>query len=165
MLTWPSVHEIVAHHVHPGKLREYREAVCVRSAPRLLTDGSSAEFCTWLHDGPVDCRLIGSWECIVGELDTFSPCCRPCAVLTARSVHIWEYDGYSGFDQANPQIRQSEQWAKYESTVLPLVASRSSRICQEFAFWPTAPPSVSSGSPIFEMRTYNLVRRSAALHS
>ena len=26
-LTAPAVHEIVAHHVHPGKLREYREAV------------------------------------------------------------------------------------------------------------------------------------------
>lgn len=73
-------------------------------------------------------------------------------------VHIWEYDGYSGFDRAHPAIRESAEWAKYESTVLPLVASRSSRICQEFAFWPTAEPSVSEGQPIFEMRTYNLVR-------
>lgn len=39
-------------------------------------------------------RLVGSWETTVGELDSF--------------FHIWEYEGYGGYDKAQPTIRESK---------------------------------------------------------
>lgn len=45
-------------------------------------------------------------------------------------------------------------YPRFESEILPMVNQRSSRICQEFSFWPTAPARDLGG--IYEMRTYDL---------
>lgn len=36
-------------------------------------------------------RLVGSWEVVTGELDTF--------------YHIWEFRGYEGYDSAVSRLR------------------------------------------------------------
>lgn len=40
------------------------------------------------------------------------------------------------------------------SALLPLLESRNTQLCQEFAFWASSPPSTKGG--IFELRTYQL---------
>lgn len=48
-----------------------------------------------IHESPdFDARLIGSWEIVVGEVDTF--------------VHVFGYEGISGFEKTKYQIRASE---------------------------------------------------------
>ena len=76
--------------------------------------------------------------------------------LLTHAVHIWEYEGYKGYDDAQPRIRDMKLYPRFESEILPMVNQRSSRICQEFSFWPTAPARDLGG--IYEMRTYDLVR-------
>jgi len=122
------IHELLEHKVHPSKVHEYKQRIGDYYA--RIGDKFSD-----------DVRLTGSWECIIGEMDTF--------------FHIWEYEGYEGFDRAAPKIRSSETFQTYEETILPLIQSRSSRICQEFAFKPTAPPKELGG--IYELRTYDLI--------
>lgn len=46
------------------------------------------------------------------------------------------------------------QHAKSYKALLPYVASRSTQLAQEFAFFPTAPPHAQGG--IFELRSYQL---------
>jgi len=121
------IHEISEHKVHPGRLAEYRQSI--------------GEYYSKIGETlPEYLRLTGSWECVVGDMDTF--------------FHIWEYEGYEGFDHAEPHIRQSEIFKQYEKQILPMLQYRKSRICQEFAFKPTAPPKELGG--IYEMRTYDL---------
>lgn len=93
------------------------------------------------QDAPV--RLIGSWEVVVGELETF--------------YHIWEYDGYEGYDRCSAALAKSEQFASLNKQLRSTLGSRSSWLTQEFAFWKTSPPRESGvKDPIYELRTYHL---------
>lgn len=48
-----------------------------------------------IHESPdFDARLIGSWEIVVGEVDTF--------------VHIFGYEGIAGFEKTKYEIRASK---------------------------------------------------------
>lgn len=48
-----------------------------------------------IHESPdFDARLIGSWEIVVGDVDTF--------------VHVFGYDGISGFEKTKYEIRASK---------------------------------------------------------
>ena len=58
------IHELYKHRVKPDRVDEYKSLV--------------AQFYDSLAKNPdVDIKLTGSWEVIVGELDTF--CAYPCA--------------------------------------------------------------------------------------
>lgn len=46
------------------------------------------------------------------------------------------------------------QHTKSYKALLPYVASRSTQLAQEFAFFPTAPPHAQGG--VFELRSYQL---------
>jgi hypothetical protein len=121
------VHGFEIHRVRPDKAEEYKKA-------------ADAFYTNVKNDSEMGVKLTGSWEVLVGEMDTF--------------VHILEYENYSGYDKTSRLLRDSKQhWAEYRA-MLPHITSRSSQLNQEFAFLPTAPPRKHGG--IFEMRTYQL---------
>lgn len=95
-----------------------------------------------IADSPeFDCRLTGSWEVTVGEVDTF--------------VHIWEYEGMPGYERTKHAVRESKGHLQFfNHEILPLIQKRTSQLNQEFAFWKCAQPSAQGG--IFELRTYGL---------
>ena len=97
------------------------------------------------------------------------------------AVHIWEYQGLPGFETTKKAVKESK--ASYVSSlshsprrleltalpsrrpsqghlqffnheILPLIQTRSNQLCQEFAFWQTAPPQQLGG--VYELRTYTL---------
>lgn len=96
--------------------------------------------------------------------------------LTTVADHIWEYDGYGGYDACDAALSQSQVSARLPgasalfSPLLPrqeyksltekvrtTLSSRSNWLTQEFAFWETAPPHTSaSPNPLYELRTYHL---------
>ncbi|KZO96386.1 NIPSNAP-domain-containing protein [Calocera viscosa TUFC12733] len=121
------VHELLTHRVKPEAVDEYRKQI----ETYLTGIIANAEF---------HVKLSGSWEKIVGEQDTF--------------VHILEYENYAGHDQSTKLIRGSPLHKHFKAHVLPLVQSRTSQICQEFAFLPTSPPTTKGG--IYELRSYQL---------
>ncbi|GAA6008448.1 hypothetical protein JCM10207_007114 [Rhodosporidiobolus poonsookiae] len=122
------IHEFQIHQVAPSHVEEYKELI----APYYSGIHSSPEF---------DAKLTGSWEIVVGDVDTF--------------VHVWEYAGIPGFERTKGAIRESRGHLKtFNQEILPLVRDRKSQLAQEFKFWETSPPSVKGG--IYELRTYQL---------
>lgn len=66
------IHELYKHKVKPGRVAEYRKLV--------------EEFYTSLANNPeYDMKLTGSWEVVVGELDTFCGAPRSMTSRVARS--------------------------------------------------------------------------------
>jgi hypothetical protein len=122
------VHEIQTHKVIPGKVEEYKALI----GDYYKSIADSPEFAL---------RLTGSWEIIVGELDTF--------------VHIWEYEQMGGFESSKYKVRHSEpHFETFNKKILPLIQSRTNQLVQEFSFWPSSPPKVLGG--VYEMRSYQL---------
>jgi len=120
------VHAFEVHKVHPSMTDKYKEA--------------SAKFYTSIaSDKDLNVKLTGSWETVVGELDTF--------------VHILEYENYAGYDRSSKLIMESEHDSRRRD-LLPMLATRSLQLNQEFAFLPSSPPRSKGG--IFELRTYQL---------
>lgn len=74
--------------------------------------------------------------------------------LLPRSDHIWEYDGYAGYDASDAALANSTLLNEFTAAIRPTLRHRSNWICQEFAFWPTAKAKNDGG--IYELRTYHL---------
>ncbi|KAI8335755.1 nipsnap family protein [Chlamydoabsidia padenii] len=121
------VHELSKHKVRPDKVDEYIQLV-TSHYPRIANEPLN------------DLHLCGSWEIIVGELDTF--------------VHIWEYKGYPGHQQTMERLNKDPAHAEFMKKLRPLLVSRENNMMLEFSFWKTSPPQVTNG--IYELRKYNL---------
>ncbi|KAI5474856.1 NIPSNAP family protein [Pseudohyphozyma bogoriensis] len=122
------VHEFQKHTVLPHHVPLYKSLI--------------AQYYQGIADSPeFDTRLFGSWEIVVGEVDTF--------------VHIWEYEGLPGFESVKNKVKNSQGHLEFfNHDILPLVQRRTSQLCQEFAFWQSAAPAVNGG--IYELRSYDL---------
>lgn len=90
--------------------------------------------------------------------------------------HILEYENYAGYDKTVAKIRNSDvsyirllfvdpiadddddgwdlQYIQAYNKMIPFLNARSSSLCQEFNFFPTAPPHTEGG--VFELRRYQL---------
>ncbi|GAA6000276.1 NIPSNAP family protein [Rhodotorula paludigena] len=122
------VHEFQKHKVLPQHVEQYKEKI--EGYYRGIHE--SSEF---------DARLTGSWEIVVGEVDSFS--------------HIWEYDGLAGFERTKTAIRESRGHLQFfNQEILPLLDQRTSQLCSEFKFFPVVDPQEKGG--IYELRTYDL---------
>ncbi|KAI9485910.1 MAG: hypothetical protein EXX96DRAFT_469964, partial [Benjaminiella poitrasii] len=121
------VHEMQIHRVKPEKVEEYIQLLSIHY-PRIANDPGNH-----IH-------LCGSWETIIGELDSF--------------VHIWEYKGYPGHQQTLERLAQDKTYEQFIKELRPLLISRENKIMLEFSFWKTSPPQVTNG--IYELRKYNL---------
>ncbi|KAK9253740.1 NIPSNAP-domain-containing protein [Lipomyces tetrasporus] len=122
------VHEIAFHEVKPECSPKYVNLIS-EIYPQIAADPLNK-----VH-------LVGSWRCVVGDLDTF--------------VTIWEYNGYSGFHETYYRIHSDHKFIDYLGKVRPLLRSRHTNLMQEFSFWGgTAAPRDLGG--IFELRTYDL---------
>jgi hypothetical protein len=120
------IHSFEVHRVKPDRLDEYKKA--------------AEEFFTGIaSDESLHVKLTGSWETVVGELDTF--------------VHILEYENYAGLDKSSALIRTSKHNEVFQR-ILPHIQTRSTQLCQEFAFLPSSPPREKGG--LFELRSYSL---------
>ncbi|KAH8099830.1 NIPSNAP-domain-containing protein [Cristinia sonorae] len=120
------VHGFEVHRVKPEAVEEYKKA-------------AEGYYATIKDDPELHVKLTGSWETVVGEQDTF--------------YHILEYENYDGYDKTVAKIRNSE-YIKAYNKMIPYLNSRSSSLCQEFNFFPTAPPHTEGG--VFELRRYQL---------
>ncbi|KAM0788594.1 hypothetical protein ACM66B_001716 [Microbotryomycetes sp. NB124-2] len=123
------VHEFQKHKILPQHVEEYKEKI--------------ASYYKGIHDSnEFDTQLTGSWEIVVGEVDTF--------------VHIWEYEGFPGFEQTKQAIKESRGHLEFfNHEILPLIQSRTAQLNQEFAFWQVAEPEQNKGG-VFELRSYTL---------
>ncbi|KAK9495950.1 NIPSNAP-domain-containing protein [Lipomyces doorenjongii] len=122
------VHEIAFHQVKPECSPKYVNLIS-EIYPQIAADPLNK-----VH-------LVGSWRCVVGDLDTF--------------VTIWEYNGYAGFHETYYRIHSDHKFIDYLGKVRPLLRSRHTNLMQEFSFWGgTAAPRDLGG--IFELRTYDL---------
>ncbi|KAM0746897.1 NIPSNAP-domain-containing protein [Meredithblackwellia eburnea MCA 4105] len=122
------IHEFQKHRVLPQHVEQYKALI----ADYYKGINDSSEF---------HAKLLGSWEIVVGEVDTF--------------VHIWEYEGLPGFEITKAAVKESKGHLEFfNHDILPLVQSRTSQLNQEFNFWQSAPPEVRGG--IYELRTYTL---------
>ncbi|KAG8836398.1 hypothetical protein FRC17_003308 [Serendipita sp. 399] len=121
------IHAFEGHRVKPSHTEEYKAA--------------AEKYYNGLIDDPeLHVKLTGSWETVIGpELDTF--------------VHILEFENYGGYDRSMELIRTSKH-AENFNAMRPFINSRWSQLCQEFAFFPSAPPHNEGG--IFELRSYTL---------
>ncbi|KIS65992.1 uncharacterized protein UMAG_06082 [Mycosarcoma maydis] len=120
------IHEIQRQSVSPAHASEYRTLI--------------AEYFPKLAEKGLPMRLTGSWEVIVGDLETF--------------YHIWEYDGYAGYDKAESALRSDRDFQELTKRLQPLLSNRSNWLTQEFSFWPSSPPRTTNG--LYELRTYHL---------
>ncbi|SPO31568.1 related to NIPSNAP protein [Ustilago trichophora] len=120
------IHEIQRQSVSPAHSDEYRSLIA-QYFPKLAEKG-------------LPMRLTGSWEVIVGDLETF--------------YHIWEYDGYAGYDKAESALRSDPDFQELTRRIRPLLSNRSNWLTQEFSFWPSSPPRTTNG--LYELRTYHL---------
>ncbi|CAO1629548.1 unnamed protein product [Sympodiomycopsis kandeliae] len=121
------IHEIQRHDVKSEFVDEYKQVVA-DYFPKIVADNN------------YNARLTGSWEVTVGEQETF--------------YHIWEYDGYAGYDKSIDVLGKATLIRDFNKAVRPLLRHRSNFLCQEFAFWPTASARELGG--IYELRTYHL---------
>ncbi|SCZ93629.1 BZ3500_MvSof-1268-A1-R1_Chr6-3g08782 [Microbotryum saponariae] len=133
-----SVHEFQKHKVLPQHVEQYKELI--------------AGYYKGIHESEdFHAKLTGSWEIVVGEVDTF--------------VHIFEYEGLTGFEKTKAQIKASHasllspislgHLEFFNHEILPLIQTRTSQLNQEFAFWQCAEPRTDLGG-IVELRTYSL---------
>jgi hypothetical protein len=121
----------------------------------LLISTSERYYSNARNDPQLGVKLTGSWQVVVGELDTY--------------VHILEYENYGGYDKTNGLVRELEvrysvssphtlimlqQHREAYAAMLPYVTSRSLQLNQEFAFSQLHLPMRQGG--IFELRTYQL---------
>ncbi|CAO3590424.1 unnamed protein product [Absidia cylindrospora] len=106
------VHELSKHKVRPDKVEEYIDLVTTHY-PRIANEPLN------------DLHLCGSWEIVVGELDTF--------------VHIWEYKGYPGHQHTMERLNQDPEHAEFMKKLRPLLVSRENNMMLEFSFWKTSP--------------------------
>ncbi|BGP54606.1 hypothetical protein JCM8202_004978 [Rhodotorula sphaerocarpa] len=122
------VYEFQRHKVLPQHAVQYQELI--------------EDYYKGIHESPdFDARLIGSWEIVVGDVDTF--------------VHVFGYDGISGFEKTKYEIRASKGHLQFfNKEILPLIQSRTSQINNEFRFWNCSPAEAKGG--IYELRTYDL---------
>ncbi|KAK4695692.1 hypothetical protein P7C70_g8505, partial [Phenoliferia sp. Uapishka_3] len=122
------VHEFQKHSVLPQHVEQYKKLI--------------ADYYAGINKSPdFDTRLVGSFEVIVGEVDTF--------------VHIWEYEGLPGYESVKGAVRESKGHLEFfNHDILPLVQSRTSQLNQEFAFWQSSAPEAKGG--IYELRSYTL---------
>ncbi|KAI7852434.1 NIPSNAP-domain-containing protein [Circinella umbellata] len=121
------VHELQKHKVKPEKVEEYINLV-TSYFPKMANDPRNE-----LH-------LCGSWETVIGELDTF--------------VHIWEYKGYPGHRNTLQRLAQDPEYNAFLKQLRPLLISRENNVMLEFSFWKTSPPMETDG--IYELRHYQL---------
>ncbi|KAF8602047.1 NIPSNAP-domain-containing protein [Ceratobasidium sp. AG-I] len=121
------IHGFETHRVKPDKVEEYKKA-------------AGEHYAALLANPDLHVKLTGSWEHVIGELDTF--------------VHILEYENYGGFDRTTVAARNSQKIRDTEAALRPYLVSRNHQLCQEFAFLPSSPPHEQGG--IFELRTYSL---------
>ncbi|GJJ13172.1 hypothetical protein Clacol_007423 [Clathrus columnatus] len=120
------VHSFEMHRVRPDAADSYKKA--------------AEKYYTGLIANPdLKVKLTGGWETLIGEQDTF--------------LHVLEYENYGGFDKVLGLVKGSEHEAAYKD-MLPYITHRTSQLNQEFAFFPSSPPSCKGG--IFELRTYQL---------
>ncbi|CAH7687233.1 hypothetical protein BY996DRAFT_6433920 [Phakopsora pachyrhizi] len=122
-----SINEIQKHQVHPQHVDEYKRLV-------------GAYFEKLNTQSDLKMNLKGSFEVIVGDLDSF--------------VHIWEFEGYEGYDYATGKMREQSEYGDFLKKLRPLIKSRNTQLCREFAFWPCSGPKVNGG--IYEIRSYQL---------
>ncbi|CAG8570593.1 10829_t:CDS:2 [Paraglomus occultum] len=121
------VHEMQKHRVKPEYVEDYIKLVSIHF-PRIAKNPENA-----VH-------LCGSWQADIGELDTF--------------VHMWEYQGYTRYEQTQQKLRNDPEYIKFVKELRPMLRSRDNQICLEFAFWVTSPPAEHGG--IYELRSYQL---------
>ncbi|CAI2161990.1 5060_t:CDS:10 [Funneliformis geosporum] len=121
------VHELQKHKIKPECVEDYIKLVS-EHYPRIANDPENS-----VH-------LCGSWQTEIGNLDTF--------------VHIWEYQGYIGYDETRNRLKKDHLYQKFIKELRPMLQSRYNQVCLEFAFWKTSPPAVNGG--IYELRTYEL---------
>ncbi|CED84297.1 NIPSNAP1 protein [Phaffia rhodozyma] len=125
-------HELIIHKVHPSKTDEYKKLA--EAYFKTLTPGPTE---------PTTIRpvLMGSWECILGELDTF--------------YHIVRHPSLT-------DVLPLSTSSTAHQALLPLLASRQSSLLQEFAFSPAHDnptmdqKSAKAEGGIFELRSYQL---------
>ncbi|CAD6583015.1 MAG: hypothetical protein CYPHOPRED_002212 [Cyphobasidiales sp. Tagirdzhanova-0007] len=121
------IHSVTRHSVKPSRVVEYK-ALIEEYYDKLAKDKQ------------FDVKLTGSWEVVIGNLDTF--------------YHIWEHSGFHGVDQIMAKLATSEDYAALQKELLSLVVKRETQLVQEFSFWPSSPPKQLGG--IYEMRIYDL---------
>ncbi len=146
------IHELVTHRVRPSHVQQYLQLIN-DYYPRL--SGSAAH--TPSVKEQFHTQLLASWRHHVGALDTFT--------------HIWQYDGYAGYDRARLALADSPLHAELEGKLAECLLSRDNALGQEFAFWPTAKKVNKEKTPaggvertqqqkeqdwLFELRTYQL---------
>ncbi|CAG8585012.1 4607_t:CDS:2 [Ambispora gerdemannii] len=118
---------LLEHKIKPKYLDDYIKLIS-EHYPRIANDPANA-----LH-------LSGSWQTEVGDLDSF--------------FHLWEYNGYTGYQETKNQLKNDQIYQDFEKKIRPMILSRTNQICLEFAFWQTSPPAVHGG--IYELRSYGL---------
>lgn len=112
-----------------------------------------------IADPNLHVKLTGSWETIIGpDLDSFGMC-PPNKIHNISNqstilVHILEFENYTGYDRSMALIRSSSPHVENFNALRPFINTRWSQLCQEFAFFPSAPPHNEGG--IFELRSYTL---------
>jgi hypothetical protein len=110
------IHEIQRHVVRPDEVRDYIKLLA-EYYPKLASD---KEF---------PCRLIGSWQVSVGELETFCESFPLSLLIRDRKEaptpfptdHIWEYDGYNGYDACDAALQTSEVITTHDIAHLRMV--------------------------------------------
>lgn len=75
-------------------------------------------------------------------------------LLIRCSVHIWEYQRYSGYHGSLNAISQHPEFPDFDRKLRGLIHAKKTSLMQEFSFWPTTPPRQLGG--IFELRSYTL---------
>jgi hypothetical protein len=134
-----AIFELQFHHVKP-KARESYISLIKERFPLLYGQSASSKGlipgATWM----------GSWATTIGEQDRF--------------MHVFQYSGYSGYDQVYNATMGSKantlnEWAKYERDCFPMLKNRSNHICQEFSFLGSKQESLPK-SGIYEFRSYQL---------
>ncbi|KAJ1922346.1 hypothetical protein H4219_000208 [Mycoemilia scoparia] len=122
------LHELATHRIKPDRVEEY-SAILSDYYPRIVKELSPST------------KLVGSWITHIGEQDT--------------AVHIWEYDSYSAFSEAQGHIASSKEFQQLQKQIAPLLRKRENQIMLEFGFWTTSSPVTTGG--IYELRSYTLL--------
>jgi hypothetical protein len=74
--------------------------------------------------------------------------------LTGATVHIWEYQRYTGYHSSLHNIQHHPEFVDFDHKLKTLINQKKTSLMQEFSFWPTTPPRALGG--LFELRSYTL---------